>query len=210
MGCAEREREGEDGGGALAHGGARARRPDRLEPPREVGGIDGLARVRRHIVREDALKLRRHGSVAQREQELQARVDEVEVERMVAQARRGRLVLALYEMERERAVAPALLEDAVDAVEEEEDARLLVERELHRARAERLGRDDVGAAELEDEHGAAAVDLEHAAVRLVDDGQGERLADGEGLIVGHGEDSFARCLRTAPGGARASVVSLPA
>ena len=153
---------------------------------------------------------KQHNPLIGREQELQPRVDEIEVERMVAQARRGRLVLALHEMERERAVAPALLEDAVDAVEEEEDARLLVECELHRARAERLGRDDVGAAELEDEHGAAAVDLEHAAVCLVDDGQGERLADGEGLIVGHGEDSFARCLRTAPCGARTSVVSLPA
>ena len=69
-------------------------------------------------------------------------------------------------MERQRRIAPALLEDAVDLVEQEEQAVLLVEGEFHLTRAEGLARDDVRARELQDEHRAVGVYLEHRAVGL--------------------------------------------
>ena len=88
-------------------------------------------------------------------------------------------------MQGERRGAPAFLEDAVNLVEQEEQAVLLVEGELHLARAEGLARDDIGARELQDEHRAIGVDLEHGTVGLCGNRQRKFLADFKIRVLTH-------------------------
>ena len=83
----------------------------------------------------------------------------------------------LYEREGERRVPPAVLEDAVDAVEQEEHAVQLGHGKLDLSCAECLDGDGVRPRELEQEHHAVFVHLKHSAVCLRQNGQGERLTD---------------------------------
>ena len=112
-------------------------------------------------------------------------VDEVEVQGLVLQALLCRHQSLFEVVERQRRIAPALLEDAVDLVEQEEQAVLLVEGEFHLTRAEGLARDDVRARELQDEHRAVGVDLEHGAVGLRGNRQREFLADFKIRVLTH-------------------------
>ena len=79
--------------------------------------------------------------------------------------------------ERKRRVAPAVLEDAGNPIEKEEDAFRLVEGKLHLSRAKGLDGDDVALGELQNEHRAVRVDLKKSALALLADGQGKFLAD---------------------------------
>ena len=83
------------------------------------------------------------------------------------------------EGEGERCVAPAVLEDAVDTIEEKEYAVHLGECQLDLARAKCLHSNGVRARELQQEHHAVFIRLKHTAIRFGADGQGKRFADGE-------------------------------
>ena len=73
-------------------------------------------------------------------------------------------------------VTPAGAEDAIHLIEEKQNAVFFVEGQFHLTGAEGFGGDDIGFAELQDEHGAIGVDLKHTTVPGSLDGQGELLS----------------------------------
>lgn len=132
--------------------------------------------------------------VALGEQNLQARVDKVEMQDAVFEAVGLGQEFGLQCTEGERCIAPSFLENAVNLIEQEEDAVLLVESKFHLARAEGFACDDVRVGKLQDEHGAIGVKLEHAAIGLCLDGQREFLPDFETGIIVHDRPPNHSCL----------------
>ena len=84
--------------------------------------------------------------------------------------------LRFYATEGEGGIAPAFFENAVNLIEEEQKAVLLVEGQFHFAGAKGLGGDDIVAGELQYKHTAVGIDLKQAAVLLIFDGQGKFFA----------------------------------
>lgn len=136
---------------------------------------------------KDAQEFVMNGDITLGKQDLQGRVDEIEMDDGIAQAFFRRHEFRRNTGQRKRRIAPAVLEDAVNLIEEEQQAVPLVERQLHLAGAECLDGNDVGAGKLQDEHAAVGVNLEHAAVLLVFDGQRKMLANLEIGIIAHGK-----------------------
>lgn len=119
------------------------------------------------------------------QQNLERGVDQVEVNDGIPQAFFGGHELIFYAGEGEGRIAPALFEDAVDLVEKEEQAVLFVEAQFHFTGPEGLNGNDICVGQLEDEHAAVGVYLEHAAVLLSLDGQREGFADLKIRIITH-------------------------
>ena len=104
--------------------------------------------LRTYICADDLGEFLGHGCRPLCEQDFQICVDQIKVDRRVAQTLLIWQQILLYEREGERRVAPAVLEDAVNAVEEEENTVHLRHGKLNLARAERLDSDGVRAREL--------------------------------------------------------------
>ena len=69
-------------------------------------------------------------------------------------------------MDCERSIAPAVLEDAVDFVQQQHDSVHLGQRQLDIAGAKGLMGDDIVPGQPEDEHGAVGIHLKQTAVTL--------------------------------------------
>ncbi len=180
------ERDGLYGYGVFPHEGVvRIFRIDALQAAHVRGGLQRVSLAGGNMAADRLDERRIEDDIALRTEQLQRAVDEVEVETGVGEAFFRRAVFRLQRMQGERCIPPALLEDAINLVEQEEQAVLLTERELHLSRAERLRGDDIEPGELQDEEQAIGVCLKQAALALCLDRQREFLPDDEIEIIGH-------------------------
>ena len=106
-----------------------------------------------------------YGTLGQKN--LQISIHQIKVHNRLVQISDTWLHARWQQMDAQRGISPALFKDAVNFIEEEHNALILKQSQLHGTGAEGFGGNYICMAQLQDEHGTVGINLKQSTVSLI-------------------------------------------